>query len=93
MGIKDIKLVGFAADYTGLTKKLYEEDKKMYYVCLFIIRLQKLKEWMKVKNIGKPTRNGTRISFTNIESKNDFEKECKILKEFAIEHELDIVDN
>lgn len=68
------KILKMQYSFPRLTKKLHDEDKKAYDICIIGIRLGELQnEGMKIVKVGKPTFGGTLITFEPVKTAKEYE--------------------
>ncbi|MGN0331509.1 MAG: hypothetical protein ACI4D9_00535 [Lachnospiraceae bacterium] len=81
--MKGVAVLGYTIDFSGLTKKVYDEANNVYKACLIYIRVDEINKGMRMHRINKPTKKGTRIKFVSIESEKEYRKELQNLQDEA----------
>lgn len=72
------KIIRCQLTYTGLTKKEYEKNPKLFETIVIYIRLDELQEkGMYMKKRNKPTRFGTAITFEPVRSQEEYKTELE----------------
>lgn len=65
-----------------MTKKLFDEHKNIYQITVINIRLNELqKKGAALQKIGKPTKNGTKMTFAPVRSAGEYEAEMQRILE------------
>ena len=71
-----LKIVKYQMTFTKMTKKLFDEQEKVYRVAMISIRLDELQERAGIMvKVGKPERNGTRITFRPVQNVEEYKSE------------------
>lgn len=78
-----LKIVKYEMTFTKMTKKLFDEQEKVYRVAMISIRLDELQGRAGVMvKAGKPERNGTRITFRPAQNAEEYKNELdKIIEQ------------
>ena len=65
-----------------MTKKLFDEHENIYQITVINIRLNELqKKGAALQKIGKPTKNGTKMTFAPVRSTKKYEAEMQQILE------------
>lgn len=66
-----------------MTKKLFDEKERMYQIAVICIRLDELQtKGAVLQKMGKPTKNGTKMTFAPVQRPGECEAEMqKILED------------
>lgn len=65
-----------------MTKKLFDEHENIYQITVINIRLNELqKKGAALQKIGKPTKNGTKMTFAPVQSAGEYEAEMQRILE------------
>ena len=65
-----------------MTKKLFDEHENIYQIAVIIIRLNELqKKGAALQKIGKPTKNGTKMTFAPVQRPGECEAEMQQILE------------
>lgn len=65
-----------------MTKKLFDEHENIYQITVINIRLNELqKKGAALQKIGKPTKNGTKMTFAPVQSAGEYEAEMQRIME------------
>ncbi len=65
-----------------MTKKLFDEHKSIYQITVINIRLNELqKKGAALQKIGKPTKNGTKMTFAPVRRPGECEEEMQQILE------------
>lgn len=76
----DVKILGYAMTYPGLTKKLKEEQPEGYKLAILYARYSELLKGMAAKRINKPNKNGTTIKYEACSSAEELRKEAEAIE-------------
>ena len=65
-----------------MTKKLFDEHESIYQITVINIRLNELqKKGAALQKIGKPTKNGTKMTFAPVRRPGEYEAEMQRILE------------
>lgn len=65
-----------------MTKKLFDEHESIYQIAVINIRLNELqKKGAALQKIGKPTKNGTKMTFAPVQRPGECEAEMQQILE------------
>ena len=65
-----------------MTKKLFDEKERFYQITAISIRLDELQtKGAVLQKMGKPTKNGTRMTFAPVQSAGEYEAEMQRILE------------
>ena len=68
--------------FPRMTKKLFDEKERMYQITVICIRLDELQtKGAVLQKIGKPTKNGTKMTFAPVRSTKKYEAEMQQILE------------
>ena len=68
--------------FPRMTKKLFDEKERMYQITVICIRLEELQtKGAVLQKMGKPTKNGTRMTFAPVQSAGESEAELQQILE------------
>lgn len=74
----EVTVLRYRKTYSGMTKKLYEENLSIYRATLIDIRLHELqKKRCCAKKMSKPNRNGTTITFVQVKNEEEYQQELQ----------------
>lgn len=86
-----IRIIKYQMTYSGMTKKLYEENPNIYQRALIDIRLHELQaKGCYVQKMNKPNRNGTAITFAQVKDGEEYQTELQKIIEDGIKLGLKI---
>lgn len=73
-----IKIMKYHLMFPGMTKKLFDEEERIYQIAVISIRLDELlTKGAVLQKMGKPTKNGTRMMFAKVQSDGEYEAEMQ----------------
>lgn len=76
--MKDVRVCKYQMGFPALNKKLKEERKEVYDKLVIHIRLDELQgRGSRIVKIGKPTYDGTKITFRPVENRADYDDEMR----------------
>jgi len=84
--MEGITVVSFKESWPGLDKKLRDTDPEKYYFHLFKVILKKGSRGFKHTKIYAPTRSGTSIKFTRINSQEESDQAMVTMLALAKEY-------
>lgn len=68
--------------FPRMTKKLFDEHENIYQIAVINIRLNELqKKGAALQKIGKPTKNGTKMTFAPVQRPGECEAEMQQILE------------
>lgn len=68
--------------FPRMTKKLFDEKERMYQIAVICIRLDELQtKGAVLQKMGKPTKNGTRMTFAPVQRPGECETEMQQILE------------
>lgn len=68
--------------FPRMTKKLFDEKERMYQIAVICIRLDELQtKGAVLQKMGKPTKNGTKMTFAPVQSAGEYEAEMQRILE------------
>lgn len=68
--------------FPRMTKKLFDEKERMYQIAVICIRLDELQtKGAVLQKMGKPTKNGTRMTFAPVQCPRECETEMQQILE------------
>lgn len=68
--------------FPRMTKKLFDEKERIYQIAAICIRLDELQtKGAVLQKMGKPTKNGTRMTFTPVQRPGECEAEMQQILE------------
>ena len=74
----DITVKSYQMLFPRLTKKIFEEQQKLYQRAVIEIRLDNLQEHAAyMKRCNKPTSGGTKITFCAVKSSEEYKRELE----------------
>ncbi len=89
---RQISLVSVGMEYTGLTKKAFDENRDAYDRTVVYIRLQHFMKYCKLSKICAATKKGTKMTFVPLSSLEDYSMELKNIIEEGKRLEMPITD-
>lgn len=64
--------------FPKMTKKLFDEKERIYQITVICIRLDELQtKGAVLQKMGKPTKNGTKMTFAPVQSAGEYEAEMQ----------------
>lgn len=64
--------------FPRMTKKLFDEKERMYQITVICIRLDELQtKGAVLQKMGKPTKNGTRMTFAQCRALESMRQRCR----------------
>lgn len=76
-----ITIMKYQTMFPGMTKKLFDEKERFYQIAVISIRLDELQtKGAVLQKMGKPTKSGTRMTFT-VRSAGEYEAEMQRILE------------
>ena len=76
----DVIVEKYQVSFPALTKKRYENNRKLHDIAVIYIRLDELQEHgSKMIKIGKPTFGGTNITFAPVKTAEEYQEELKAI--------------
>ena len=77
-----ITIMKYQLMFPKMTKKLFDEKERIYQITVICIRLDELQtKGAVLQKMGKPTKNGTRMTFTPVQSTGEYEAELERILE------------
>ena len=77
-----ITVTKYQVTFPRMTKKLFDEHENIYQITVINIRLNELqKKGAALQKIGKPTKNGTKMTFAPVRSTKKYEAEMQQILE------------
>lgn len=78
-----ITIIKYQIAFPGMTKKVFDEKNRIYQITAVSIRLDELQEkGAYLVKMGKPAKNGTKMTFAPVRSAEEYEVEMqKILED------------
>lgn len=77
-----ITIMKYQLMFPRMTKKLFDEHENIYQIAVINIRLNELqKKGAVLQKMGKPTKNGTRMTFAPVQSAGEYEAEMQRILE------------
>lgn len=78
----EITIMKYQMQFPRMDRKLFDEKNRIYQITALSIRLDELQEKGAVlTKMGKATRNGTKMTFTQVRSKGEYEAELQRIME------------
>ena len=76
----DVIVKSYQMSFPPLTKKRYENNRKLHDIAVIYIRLDELQEHgAKMIKTGKPTFGGTEIAFAPVKTAEEYQRELKAI--------------
>lgn len=77
-----ITVTKYQVTFPRMTKKLFDEHENIYQITVINIRLNELqKKGAVLQKIGKPTKNGTKMTFAPVQRPGECEAEMQRILE------------
>ena len=77
-----ITVTKYQVTFPRMTKKLFDEHENIYQIAVINIRLNELqKKGAALQKMGKPTKNGTKMTFAPVRSAKKYEAEMQRILE------------
>ena len=77
-----ITVIKYQVSFPRMTKKLFDEHENIYQIAVINIRLNELqKKGAALQKIGKPTKNGTKMTFAPVQRPGECEAEMQQILE------------
>ena len=78
----EITIMKYQMSFPKMTKELFCKENRIYQITALSIRLDELQEKGAVlTKMGKATKNGTKMTFTQVRSKEEYEAELQRIME------------
>lgn len=77
-----ITIIKYQLMFPRMTKKLFDEKERIYQITVICIRLDELQtKGAVLQKMGKPTKNGTKMTFAPVQSAGEYEAEIQRILE------------
>ena len=77
-----ITIMKYQLMFPRMTKKLFDEKERIYQITVICIRLDELQtKGAVLQKMGKPTKNGTKMTFAPVQSAGEYEAEMQRIME------------
>ena len=77
-----ITIIKYQLMFPRMTKKLFDEKERIYQITVICIRLDELQtKGAVLQKMGKPTKNGTKMTFAPVQSAGEYEAEMQRILE------------
>jgi hypothetical protein len=77
-----ITIMKYQLMFPKMTKKLFDEKERIYQITVICIRLDELQtKGAVLQKMGKPTKNGTKMTFAPVQSAGEYEAEMQRILE------------
>lgn len=77
-----ITIMKYQLMFPRMTKKLFDEKERIYQITVICIRLDELQtKGAVLQKMGKPTKNGTKMTFAPVQSAGEYEAEIQRILE------------
>ena len=77
-----ITIMKYQLMFPRMTKKLFDEKERIYQITVICIRLDELQtKGAVLQKMGKPTKNGTKMTFAPVQSAGEYEAEMQRILE------------
>lgn len=75
-------VIKYQVTFPRMTKKLFDEHENIYQIAVINIRMNELqKKGAALQKIGKPTKNGTKMTFAPVQRPGECEAEMQQILE------------
>lgn len=79
-----ITIMKYQLMFPRMTKKLFDEKERIYQITVICIRLDELQtKGAVLQKMGKPTKNGTRMTFAPVQSAGEYEAEMQKIQGYC----------
>lgn len=77
-----ITIMKYQLMFPRMTKKLFDEKERIYQITVICIRLDELQtKGAVLQKMGKPTKNGAKMTFAPVQSAGEYEAEMQRILE------------